>query len=217
MNSVNIIGRVGGEVDLRYKDRTGEVLGMLTAVTSGKPGSKGQMKWLYQCECGKIVERYPHSASATKHCGCRTTENLKNRIRHGMAATKIYSAWITMKSRCQNPKSRKYPDYGGRGITVCAKWQTFDGFFEDMGDRPDDHSLERIDNNQGYSKENCTWATRSAQQRNRRVNRLVGGRCLTAVAEESGIQPETIRSRLRAGWSEERSCSTDPRKYKNTK
>lgn len=87
---------------------------------------------------------------------------------HGMTATATYNSWSTMKQRCLNPRSPKYKSYGGRGIDVCPQWMTFEGFLADMGVRPDGLTLDRIDNDAGYSPDNCRWATPSQQIANRR-------------------------------------------------
>lgn len=83
-----------------------------------------------------------------------------------------YNSWHQMKQRCLNKNDKRYHDYGGRGITVCEEWMTFEGFFNDMGVKPSpDHSIDRIDNNKGYYKENCKWSDRREQQRNQRVDK----------------------------------------------
>lgn len=87
---------------------------------------------------------------------------------HGKSRSRIYNTWLSMIKRTTNPKERIYKYYGGRGITVCPKWLTFAGFYEDMGDRPEGCSLDRLDNDKGYDKENCRWATRLQQVRNQR-------------------------------------------------
>lgn len=120
-----------------------------------------------QCECGtKKDVRHSHLVSGSTHsCGCSWTT-------HGMSRSKEYKIWDSMVRRCHNPSHKAFPDYGGRGITVCEKWRSFDGFFEDMGLKPAGMSIERINNSLGYSKENCKWATIVEQSRNRRSTKL---------------------------------------------
>lgn len=114
--------------------------------------------------------------------------------------TAMYRSWRSMKSRCNNPKVPEYGNYGGRGITVCEKWRTFAGFLEDMSSTHQEGlSLDRIDNEKGYSKENCRWATRTQQSNNRRTNRqlTLNGitKTLTQWIVESGQKPSTVRQR----------------------
>lgn len=140
----------------------------------------------------------------------------------------VHSVWRKMKSRCYSPKSDHYHLYGGRGIKICDRWLGPDGYknFEvDMGPRPTlKHTIERIDTNGNYEPNNCTWATRTQQQRNRRVNVLVTingvTKCVAEWSEISGINAKTIRGRLESGWSPEQILSPPNPKFQtvgNTK
>lgn len=111
---------------------------------------------------------------------------------HGMCKTKEYACWRALKNRCLNPKNIQYKDYGARGITICDSWMKFENFFVDMGKCPDDYQIDRIDNNQGYCKENCRWTTRTINSRNRR------SACLHKIDSEELIQQELIE---KIGWS----------------
>lgn len=124
-----------------------------------------------------------------------------------------YWVWNQMIQRCCNPSNRAYDRYGGRGITVCDKWKSWKGFFEDMGDPPDGLTLDRIDNSKGYYKENCQWATPTEQNENRRNTRRITFRgktqSLKAWSRELGIGYLTLYSRIvRDGWSEEEAFVT---------
>jgi hypothetical protein len=130
-------------------------------------------------------------------------------IKHGHAVgkeTPTYKSWLMMKQRCNNPQFHKYSEYGGRGITICERWASFEVFVKDMGERPPAHSIERLNNDGHYEPANCIWATRKAQQRNRRVCRRVEylGNDMTlfeAVSlSKTKIPYSTIYFRLRPGW-----------------
>lgn len=87
-----------------------------------------------------------------------------------MSETSVYKSWKYMKARCNNPNDSAYKNYGDRGISHCKRWKKFESFFKDMGKRPKNKSLDRINNDGNYSKKNCRWATKKQQQRNRRGN-----------------------------------------------
>lgn len=124
--------------------------------------------------------------------------------RHGMNGTKTYNVWHSMRARCANPRNAAFKDYGGRGIAVCERWLKFSGFFEDMGAAPEGGTLDRIDNNKGYSPDNCRWATPTEQGRNKRNNILItiGEETLplSAWIERTGVSYGTAHQRIRIGW-----------------
>lgn len=123
-----------------------------------------------------------------------------------------HAIWRGMLARCSNPKSKDFPRYGGRGITVCDRWLQFANFVADMGERPDGMTLERRDGAKGYSPDNCTWATPKQQARNRRNNVAVSHNGVTATvaewAERTGLERKTLEYRIRAGWPAERALTT---------
>ena len=126
---------------------------------------------------------------------------------HGKSGTRCYWLWQNMMRRCYDNKNSAYGNYGGRGITVCARWHEFETFYADMGERPAGHSLDRIENEPGYSLENCRWATRADQARNTRTNVMItrAGQTKTLAewAEITGIPYSRIHARKQLGWSDE--------------
>lgn len=125
--------------------------------------------------------------------------------KHGMRRTRPYAIWSSMRARCGNPKDPAYQDYGGRGITVCKRWDDFAHFFADMGWPPKSHSIERINNDRGYEPGNCVWATRVEQNRNRRGLReiTIDGvtKPLSAWVEHFAVVSyATAHQRLTKGW-----------------
>jgi hypothetical protein len=117
-----------------------------------------------------------------------------------------HAVWVKMRQRCNNPDDKDFADYGGRGITICARWDTFSAFLADMGSRPTPkHQIERKRNHEGYTPANCIWATRFTQQRNTRQTCYITANGVTLAraewADRTGIPNETIRGRLRRGWS----------------
>ncbi|TXN33923.1 hypothetical protein [Methylobacterium sp. WL19] len=147
----------------------GDVFGRLTII-GGPYKEKSKVRWQCRCECGSTKDfRHDHIRSgATISCGCAY-------IKHGHSLsgkkTAEYDAWTNMHQRCSNPNHFKYKDYGARGIVVCERWNSFETFIHDMGMRPEGLSLERINNDAGYSPENCKWATYAEQMKNRRAYR----------------------------------------------
>lgn len=150
-------------------DISGKKVGMLT-VLSPAPSHMGRQKWLCQCDCGQIkaIRGDVLRSNSQQSCGCRLGAPT-----HRRSNTSIHWIWQNMMRRCYKPSNSAYKDYGGRGIAVCERWHSFDAFFADMGERPDGKTLERVENDKGYSPENCRWATRKEQSRNRRANRMI--------------------------------------------
>lgn len=189
---------------------TGRVFGRLTVIR--REGSiHGGRSWLCQCECGnrKIVRSYCLSKGETKSCGCLERESVSLRsTTHGYALqgnkSRTYKIWIGMRSRCNSPGNPGFKNYGGRGITCDSRWNSFVEFLKDMGEAPLGLSIERKDNELGYSRENCCWATRKQQARNTRKNHFIefqGKRlCMGEWAEITGLTKGRIYSRLARGW-----------------
>lgn len=170
-------------------------------------------RWWCRCSCGCEAAVRASHLSGGGSLRCRSCAARISATRHGKTDTREYKSWDSMRSRCYRPTDTEYHNYGGRGITVCTEWESFEAFYADMGTRPDGTTLERLDNSLGYFPSNCVWADGKAQGRNRRTNVVVeyDGRsqCLSAWAEELGMSRECLYQRLKRGWSIERSL-TEP-------
>jgi len=151
------------------------------------------------CECGKTKNiRLSHIIhEKIKSCGCL---NLKNITKHNMTNSKTYASWKAMRQRCANPNYKGSYLYIGKGISCDKSWTSFKKFHEDMGDRPDGKSLDRIDGNKGYSKENCRWATPTEQSRNTSKNRLIEidgvTKCLSEWCEIYDMPRDLVHVRI---------------------
>ncbi len=187
--------------------QNGDRIGILTVVGFAGRDKKSNKLWLVKCDCGS--EPYARTQSQlsqglTKSCGClrrargraMLTGNSNGWIHGHASGGKVsieYASWMSMIARCENKKHSQFKDYGGRGITVCGEWRySFETFLADMGMRPEKHTLDRIDNDKGYSKDNCRWSDRRTQTLNSRTPVFVeykGNRlCLKDAEAMAGLR-----------------------------
>ena len=173
---------------------------------------------LYKCSCGSfhIARSSQVKHGRVKSCGClRSATTGARNTTHGKFGTPIYSVWNGMVDRCHNPNSQAFRNYGARGITVCDSWQKFENFYIDMGDAPPGLTLDREDNELGYSKTNCRWVAVETQQNNKRSNVVLQFRGeslnVTQWAKKLNVPRQLIYDRLRQGWSTERTL-TEPKR-----
>lgn len=156
------------------KDYSGEKIFRLTILSDAENYLNRLRKVNCICDCNTLVTVYLENLKRglTKSCGCYFKE-AKHNFKHGMSKSKERNIWNSMIQRCHNKNTKAFKNYGARGITVCDEWKNdFEIFYNDMGPKIDGISLDRIDNDKGYSKKNCRWATRKQQANNRRCSRV---------------------------------------------
>lgn len=196
-------------------DMSGLKIEKLYVISRNGSNENGRALWLCQCDCGNKcnVLGVHLRRKMVKSCGCAIAEKnewlRQKQTKHGMRQTQVHRAWCDMKRRCDSDKSSHYKYYGGRGITYDLKWKDFINFFTDMGHPPSpQYSLDRINGNGNYTKENCRWATVTEQANNKKNNTYLTYKGKTQSiadwARELGVPRMRISSRLHRGWSIER-------------
>lgn len=193
-------------------DLTGNTYGRLTVISRAGKDKHGNYLWNCKCSCksGKIITVRAASLKSgkTQSCGCLHKEKMLEAVTtHGKTHDKIYGVWKSINKRCNNPNCKDYPNYGGRGITVCERWLVFENFYEDVSKLPHfgekGYSLDRINNDGDYEPSNVRWAMQKQQIRNTRVNHLVEyqGQEMTLgeAAEKIGINYRTLNYRYHTG------------------
>ena len=165
-------------ISSRMIDISGQRFGRLIA--QYPVASKRPTDWFCLCDCGgnKVVRQDQLKSGNNKSCGCLGIEYLKSSkqtcLRHGLSHTKVHRTWTAIRNRCTNPNIHNYHNYGGRGIRVCKRWDSFECFLDDMGMPPTDkHSIERIDNDAGYTPENCHWIPLPEQALNKNTSHMI--------------------------------------------
>ena len=192
-------------------DIANQRFGKLIALTKDPVSVEiGRSKWICQCDCGNVISAFLTNLNSgkTQGCGCTQKEAVRQASKtHGLYKSAEYHVWKGMKARCYNKNEPAYPDYGGRGITMCEEWkESFEAFYSDMGPRPsNERSIDRKDNNLGYYKENCRWATQLEQVNNRRNNLFYEHEGLTRTLGEwcrhLGLKYVTVYDRIaNYGW-----------------
>lgn len=200
---------------MRLIDRIGQRYDRLLVIARAPnvSASDTNARWQCRCDCGRMVTAYGQDLARGKHksCGCLNASRI---FKHGKSRTRIYHVWKQIFQRCENPKADAYKNYGARGITVDSSWRDFETFISDMGECPDGMSIERINNDGPYCKENCKWATMKVQQNNSRNNRRMTAfgreQTLTQWVEEFNVPWDRVRSRLRYDWTLERALTASP-------
>jgi len=189
---------------------------LYTESTVEKSGKKRRHTFA-KCVCGKQFSRRVSLYKETSKCNSCVAGDKKRTHGHGGKRTPEYYSWSSMKTRCYNINDNAYNNYGGRGIKVCDRWMLFENFLEDMGKRPSDCTLDRIDNNKGYNPENCKWSTKKQQMQNQ-SNTLFyiykgEKRSLKYITEDLNLSHDAVYKRIKiSGWDIDKAINTPIRR-----
>lgn len=202
---------------MRIIDLTGQRFERLIVLQRNGSSKRGEALWLCKCNCGDVISvtGYHLREGHTRSCGCLLREiMIRRNTTHGMRYISGYDSWKSMLDRCRNIHNKYYEYYGGRGIIVCKRWEKFENFHTDMGEKPKGMTLDRENNSKGYCKSNCRWVSRQIQQNNMRSNHKVTfkGRTQTIAewSREVGLRYGVLWNRLNTfKWSVERAL-TEP-------
>lgn len=176
------------------KIKENEIYGRLTVKKLAGLNRHKKRIWECLCDCGKTTKVISQKLTSghTRSCGCLVRDvSRENRIKEakhfntsGGVATRTYSTWKSMKRRCNIEDDKDYPNYGGRGIKICKEWEKdFCCFLRDMGERPKGFTIGRIDNDEGYSKDNCRWENSCQQSVNKRTTKLTDKQCKDIICD----------------------------------
>jgi hypothetical protein len=208
---------------MRLIDLKGKQFGRLTVIKRSENNSKGQARWVCQCVCGNtvVVAAADLKRGTVQSCKCLQSEKISKRMTtHGMTNTPTYKTWLAMHQRCTNPNHDNFALYGGRGIKICDRWNSFENFLSDMGERPKGLTIERKDANGNYDPYNCIWASQKRQANNRTTSRFVTfqgkTKTLKQWSEELKINYPALLARLdKCKWTVEKAF-TKPIKKRET-
>ena len=208
-NSITLQGRAKNIAGLKFNK--------LLPIKPIARSSQGIL-WLCKCDCGNTTKLTTGKiiSGQTRSCGCLWHGDI---MHHYMSKTPTHVSWTSMRERCRNKNHINFSNYGGRGISVCGRWNDFNAFLSDMGERPPGTSIERINNNENYTPENCCWATQTEQMNNMRRNVFLTHDGITLSesqwARKVGISRQVLHYRIhKFGWSAKKALTTKPQKQK---
>jgi hypothetical protein len=196
-------------------DETGARYGRLLVLGRDYSRNLNSAYWRCQCDCGALESYGGTKLRSGAHICCNACIPRKSKRRGGKSYLAEYRTWGSIRARCENSKTKKFANHGGRGIKVCDRWMSFDNFFADMGPKPTPkHTIDRINNDGNYEPGNCRWATLFEQANNTRRNIFIlyRGQSMTVSqavrAAGSVIDHRLAYHRLRRGWTPEDAVET---------